>query len=208
MRDPAAEEAFQRGAKAFELTAKKPKPANLALSIVGAYSVAAAQHMKAHGITRRHFAVVAHKNREHAANNPHALLFKQALPSVEAALEAPTLHGPLTFAMTAPLACGAAAAVLVSEAFLTLAQPNTPQLVPVEIVAQAMATDTPASFDHAAAAREGGSVTANLCGFETRLLSTRGTAFKRNTIISYLKPIILLYYNFLLFYYYEAITFL
>ena len=93
-----------------------------------------------YGTRRETFAKVSEKARRHASNNPLAL-FNEVL-SVDEILASPEVFDPLTRYQCCPPTCGAAAAVLCSEAFakkrgLTGA---------VRIVAQAMRTDLPSTF--------------------------------------------------------------
>jgi acetyl-CoA acyltransferase len=87
------------------------------------------------------FAQIAVKSRRHAAANPYAVF--TAPVTAEEVLASPAIFGPLTRLQCCPPTCGAAAAVVVSEAFAR-AQGLRAE---VAIAAQAMTTDTPASFD-------------------------------------------------------------
>ena len=112
--------------------------APLALRTFGA---AGDHYMKKYGATPDLFAKVAVKTRQHAARNPNALLTKEIS-------EAEVLNAPLVFLnyltrlMCCPPTCGAGAALICSAAFVrkhAIARP-------VEILAQAMTTDTPESW--------------------------------------------------------------
>lgn len=72
-------------------------------------------YMAKFGATPRHFAEIAAKNRRHGALNPNAALREPA--SAEAILADKMVIAPLTRGMCGGLADGAAAVVLVSEAF-------------------------------------------------------------------------------------------
>jgi sterol carrier protein 2 len=87
------------------------------------------------------FAQISVKSRRHAAGNPYAV-FRDPLTAAEV-LASPVIFGPLTRLQCCPPTCGAAAAVVVSESFARS------RGLPAEVViaAQAMTTDTPASFD-------------------------------------------------------------
>ncbi|BDU05849.1 lipid-transfer protein [Nocardia cyriacigeorgica] len=87
------------------------------------------------------FAQIAVKARKHAANNPYAV-FRDPV-TVEQVLAAPQIYGPLTRLQCCPPTCGAAAAVLVSEEYARKHGLRRD----VAIVAQAMTTDGPATFD-------------------------------------------------------------
>ncbi len=99
------------------------------------------QYIEKYGANPDIFARVAVKTRSHAAHNPNAI-FRAPL-TVEEVLAAPVLFPYLTRLCACPPSCGAAAAVVCSDAFarkhgITGA---------VTIVAQAMTTDTPATYE-------------------------------------------------------------
>ena len=77
------------------------------------YSLMARKHMKRHGSTREHFAMVAAKNSFHGSMNPRAQ-FRDVM-TVDEVLAARTVVEPLTLPMCSPIGDGAAAVVLVSE---------------------------------------------------------------------------------------------
>jgi acetyl-CoA acetyltransferase len=113
--------------------------APLALRCFGA---AGHHYMEKYGAGPELFAKVAVKTRNHAIVNPFAL-FTNPL-SVEEVMEAPALYlDYLTRLMCCPPTCGAGAAVICSEDF---AKRHNVQ-GKVEIAGQAMATDTPATWD-------------------------------------------------------------
>ena len=87
------------------------------------------------------FALISVKARQHAANNPLAI-FRDPL-TVDEVLASKKLYGPITRYQACPPTCGAAAAVLVSEAFAKKHGLNAT----VEIKAQAMTTDFASSFE-------------------------------------------------------------
>ncbi|MEU8683053.1 beta-ketoacyl synthase N-terminal-like domain-containing protein [Streptomyces sp. NPDC048611] len=102
---------------------------------------AAREHMERYGTTAEQLAAVGAKNHRHSAHNPNAQF--QDVHTVEEVLAARTVHRPLTKLQCSPTSDGAAAAVIVSERFVRehgLADRA------VEIVAQAMTTDTEESF--------------------------------------------------------------
>ncbi|WP_420033397.1 lipid-transfer protein [Streptomyces sp. cg28] len=102
---------------------------------------AAREHMEKYGTTAAQLAAVGAKNHRHSVNNPYAQ-FQDAY-TVDEILAAKTIHSPLTKLQCSPTSDGAAAAVVVSERFVEergLADKA------VEIVAQAMTTDTEESF--------------------------------------------------------------
>ena len=114
--------------------------APLALRCFGA---AGHYYMEKYGASADLFAKVAVKTRNHAKANPFALFTKDL--SVEEVMAAPALYMDfLTRLMCCPPTCGAGAAIICSEDF---ARRNGIS-AGVEIVAQAMATDTPATWDN------------------------------------------------------------
>jgi acetyl-CoA acyltransferase len=101
---------------------------------------AAREHMERYGTTEAQLAAVAAKNHRHSALNPYAQF--QDVYEIDDILAARTVHRPLTKLQCSPTSDGAAAAVVVSERFAE--RRGLTGLV--EIVAQAMATDTEESF--------------------------------------------------------------
>lgn len=102
---------------------------------------AAREHMEKYGTTEAQLAAVGAKNHRHSAHNPYAQF--QDVYTVDEILAARVVHRPLTKLQCSPTSDGAAAAVVVSERFVErrgLADRA------VEIVAQAMTTDTEESF--------------------------------------------------------------
>ena len=102
---------------------------------------AGAAYCQQYGMDPEVFAQVSVKSRRHAAANPYAVFTEPV--TVEEVLASPRIFGPLTRLQCCPPTCGAAAAVLVSEDFARARGLRTG----VAIAAQAMTTDTPASFD-------------------------------------------------------------
>ncbi|KPI21119.1 Propanoyl-CoA C-acyltransferase [Actinobacteria bacterium OV450] len=102
---------------------------------------AAREHMERYGTTAAQLAAVGAKNHRHSANNPNAQF--QDVYTVEEVLAAKPIHEPLTKLQCSPTSDGAAAAVVVSERFVVRHGLHDEA---VEIVAQAMTTDTEASF--------------------------------------------------------------
>jgi sterol carrier protein 2 len=120
--------------------AEYPK-APLALRCFGA---AGHEYMEKYGASADLFAKVAVKTRNHAALNPNALFTSEL--TVEDVMNAPVMYmNYLTRLMCCPPTCGAGAAVICSEAFAKQHDIEHG----VEIVAQAMTTDTPATWDSA-----------------------------------------------------------
>jgi acetyl-CoA acyltransferase len=102
---------------------------------------AGAAYCQKYGMDPEVFAQVSVKSRRHAAANPYAV-FTEPVTAGEV-LASPRIFGPLTRLQCCPPTCGAAAAVLVSEDFARARGLRTD----VAIAAQAMTTDTAASFD-------------------------------------------------------------
>lgn len=99
-------------------------------------------HMKEFGTRVETFAKIRAKASRHAANNPLALFRTVVTP--EEVMASPTIWpGVMTRLMACPPTCGAAAALLVSEAFAKKHGLDAS----VRIRAQAMTTDTPAAFE-------------------------------------------------------------
>jgi acetyl-CoA acetyltransferase len=94
-----------------------------------------------YGTKRETFGRVSEKARKHAANNPFAL-FNQVL-SLDEIMASEEVFDPLTRFQCCPPTCGAAAAILCSDEFAK----RKGLVNPVYIAAQAMATDTPSSFE-------------------------------------------------------------
>jgi acetyl-CoA acetyltransferase len=94
-----------------------------------------------HGTKTETFAKISVKARQHAANNPFAIF--RAPVSLEEVMASKYMYGPLTRLQCCPPTCGAAAALIVSPAFA-----RKHGIKGVEIVAQAMTTDTRKSFEH------------------------------------------------------------
>ncbi len=110
----------------------------LALRYFGGAGLA---HMQRYGTSLSTFAKVRAKASRHAARNPLALFRKEL--SEEEVLNAPAIWpGVLTRLMACPPTCGAAAAVLVSEAYARRHGLRSD----VRIAAQAMTTDGPQSL--------------------------------------------------------------
>jgi sterol carrier protein 2 len=94
-----------------------------------------------YGARRETFGKIAEKARRHASKNPYAL-FNQVL-SLEEIMEAPEVFDPLTRYQCCPPTCGAAAAVLCSDAY---AQKHGID-ASVYIAGQVMTTDPASSFE-------------------------------------------------------------
>ena len=93
-----------------------------------------------YGTRKETFGQVSVKARKHAAKNPYAI-FSQEL-SLDEVMQAPEVFDPLTRYQCCPPTCGAAAAVVCSDAFAKRMGATRP----VWIAAQTMRTDFPSSF--------------------------------------------------------------
>ena len=114
--------------------------APLALRCFGA---AGHDYMQKYDASADLFAKVAVKTRNHAAANPFALFTSEL--TVDEVMAAPVMYMDyLTRLMCCPPTCGAGAAVICSEDFARRHGIDGT----VEIIGQAMATDTPATWDN------------------------------------------------------------
>lgn len=93
-----------------------------------------------YGAKRETFARIAAKARKHASKNPYAL-FNTVL-SVEEVMASPEIFDPLTRYQCCPPTCGAAAAILCTDAFAEKHGLSNP----VYIAGQAMTTDSASTF--------------------------------------------------------------
>lgn len=99
-------------------------------------------HMQKYGTPLETFAKIRAKASRHAANNPLAV-FRNVV-STEEVMAAPMLwEGVMTRLMACPPTCGAAAAIVVSEAFAKKHGLRTDVLV----AGQALTTDLPSTYD-------------------------------------------------------------
>ena len=98
-------------------------------------------HQARYGTSDEAFGLISVKARRHAANNPMAL-FRDPI-TLDEVMASKHLYGPITRFQACPPTCGAAAAVLVSPAFAAKHGLDAS----VEIVAQALTTDVPGTFD-------------------------------------------------------------
>jgi acetyl-CoA acetyltransferase len=99
-----------------------------------------AEHMAKYGTKPETFAKISVKARAHAEHNERAVF--RNLVTVEEVMSSPAVFGPLTRLQCCPPTSGAAAALIVSEAFARRLGLRTD----VEILAQAMTTDRPSTF--------------------------------------------------------------
>ncbi|WP_085704713.1 lipid-transfer protein [Pseudomonas sp. B8(2017)] len=106
---------------------------------IKAFGAAGWEYINRFGANPDIFAKVAVKSRTHAINNPYSLFNKPL--TVEEVMQATPMYPYLTRLMACPPTCGAAAAIVCSEAFATKHGISNA----VEIVAQSMTTDTEAT---------------------------------------------------------------
>ena len=113
------------------------------------FGAAGLEHMEKYGSEPDHYAWIGWKNHKHSVNNPYAQ-FQQEY-SLEEIKSAKVVYEPLplTRLQCSPTSDGSGAAVICSERFLD----RHPELAEraIEIVGQAMVTDTPASFEDGSA---------------------------------------------------------
>ena len=134
-RAPALERA---NAVVDQLVGRNDLPGNAIRQFAGAGMT----HMKKYGTQLETFAKIRAKASQHAARNPLAV-FRNVV-STEDVMNAPALwEGVLTRLMACPPTCGAAATIVVSEAFAKKHGLRTK----VQIAAQALTTDRPGSFE-------------------------------------------------------------
>lgn len=110
-------------------------------SALRCFGGAGQSHMQKYGTTLEDFAKVRAKASRHASKNPLAL-FKTEVTSDDVLASTEFWPGVMTKLMACPPTCGAAAAIVVSEAFAK----KHGLAADVAIVAQSMTTDTPETF--------------------------------------------------------------
>lgn len=106
---------------------------------------AGAEYQERYGVRPETFAKVAVKARRHAVDNDRAIFRKEV--SVEEVMASPPLYGPLTRLQACPPTCGAAAAVICSEAYARRHGLNAD----IVITGQAMTTDFPSALSSGSA---------------------------------------------------------
>ncbi|WP_420465124.1 lipid-transfer protein [Panacagrimonas sp.] len=126
---------------AFIDIAQQLKPAPGAPMAPHMFGTAGAEYLDKFGVGPELFAKVSVKARRHAEHNDKAIF--RTLVTEEEVLGSPTIFGPMTRLMCCPPTCGAAAAIIVSEAFARKHGLKTD----VAILAQSMTTDFTSTFD-------------------------------------------------------------
>ena len=99
-------------------------------------------HMERYGTRPEQFAWIGWKNHKHSVNNPYAQF--QTEYSMDEILNAPMIYEPLTRLQCSPTSDGSGAAILASEDFV---RKHGLEDQAVEIIGQAMASDTQATYD-------------------------------------------------------------
>lgn len=145
-------EKMERGALGNKYDDREPPMGHIAQVMIDTQGMSAAppaaqmfggagrEYRWQHGTKRETFGKISEKARSHASRNPYAL-FNQKL-SLEEVMASEEVFDPLTRFQCCPPTCGAAAAVLCSEAFARKHNISNP----VYIAAQAMTTDYPSTF--------------------------------------------------------------
>jgi sterol carrier protein 2 len=100
------------------------------------------EHMERYGSKPEQFAKIGLKNHRHSVNNPYSQF--QDEYTLEEILAAPMVHAPLTKLQCCPTSDGSAAAVLASEEFV---RKHSLEGKAIEILGQAMVTDTQDTFE-------------------------------------------------------------
>ena len=100
------------------------------------------EYMERFGATHETFATIAQKNHKHSVNNPNSQF--RELYTLEEILNSPVVYDPLTKLQCCPTSDGGAAVVLASERYVDR---HDLWDRAIEIVGQALTTDTPETFD-------------------------------------------------------------
>ena len=104
------------------------------------------EYMEKYGATARDFAEIARVNHQHSAANPYSQF--QDVYTLEQIEASPSIFPPLTKLQCCPTSDGAAAAIIVSESFLSQRPHLRSQAI--LIAGQHLATDSPSLFDRSA----------------------------------------------------------
>ncbi len=112
------------------------------------FGSAGLEHTQKYGSKPEHFAWIGYKNHKHSVNNPYSQF--QDSYTLEDIQAAKMIYEPLqlTKLQCSPTSDGAAAAIIASERFV---EEHDLGEHAIEIVAQSMVTDTPASFESGSA---------------------------------------------------------
>eukprot|EP00397_Hematodinium_sp_SG-2012_P027453 GEMP01028848.1.p1 GENE.GEMP01028848.1~~GEMP01028848.1.p1 ORF type:complete len:416 (+),score=102.66 GEMP01028848.1:133-1380(+) len=107
--------------------------------IIKVFGLAAEEYLEEYHVDPIIFAEIAAKNRMHGQRNPNAMIRKETTP--EKIMKAKKLFGPMTVAMAAPTASGAASVILCTEAFT-----RKHGLPGIELLSHEVVSDLPSSF--------------------------------------------------------------
>jgi acetyl-CoA acyltransferase len=129
------------GLESIAKDTEKEKKAPIAARMFGD---AGRDHMQKYGTKAETFAKIAVKNHVHSVNNPRSQY--QEACTLDDVLQSRMIHDPLTLLQACPTSDGAAAAVVVSEAWLK----KNPHPGAVEIAAMALTTDRGDDFSRGA----------------------------------------------------------
>jgi acetyl-CoA acetyltransferase len=99
-------------------------------------------HMDLYGSTRKHFAKIGQKNHQHSVNNPYSQF--QTYYTLDQVESSRKIYDPLTLLQCSPTSDGSAVAILANEEFV---RAHNLQHQAVEIIGQAMVTDSRKSFE-------------------------------------------------------------
>ena len=124
----------------FIAAAQQMKPAPGAPMAPHMFGTAGAEYLEKYNVGPEVFARVSVKARKHAQHNDKAIF--RDLVTEEQVLASPVIFGPMTRLMCCPPTCGAAAAIIVSEAFAKKHGLKRD----VAILAQSMTTDFTSTF--------------------------------------------------------------
>ena len=113
-------------------------------SAIRQFAGAGMAHMQKYGTKLETFAKIRAKASRHAANNPLSV-FRTVVTEEDVMAEKVMWPGVMTRSMACPPTCGAAAAIVCTEAFAKKHNLRTD----VRILAQSMTTDVPSSFEPA-----------------------------------------------------------
>lgn len=119
---------------------------------------AGVEYIEKYGATPEHLGKIAEKNHRHSAKNPYSQF--RDIYSLEQIMKAPTVFGPLTKLQCCPTSDGSACAILASEEFV---RKHKLQNQAIELVAQAMATDSPKAFNDSSIELVGVDMTRRAC---------------------------------------------
>ncbi|PPK37515.1 lipid-transfer protein [Pseudomonas laurylsulfatiphila] len=128
--------------KSSEVVAKLAADAEGVPMALQMFGGAGREHMQKYGTQMSTFATIRAKASRHASNNPLAL-FRKIVTTEDVMNDQVVWPGVMTRLMACPPTCGAAAAIICSEAFAKKHGLRTD----VVILAQSMTTDTPIAYD-------------------------------------------------------------